>query len=232
MSRCANGERTTSAPPPLRAAQRTCETVTAGREPSMMRSSSGRSSFPHRAQIGMRRGPHHAVSCSRLAGESTFLVGGVVRSSRGYLGLLLRVRVARELRYFGYVEWGVGRRVVEAVMDRAPALRVSPFVDLPRARDVSAARSSCGGSGPATTTTPRLRASGRSSGTGSPSTSPRRRSRTSSRSAARGRAAATVNHYAKFLKAVFNRAIRHGRSSGTRSLRSSWSARTIPGTAA
>ena len=26
-----------------------------------------------------------------------------------------------------------------------------------------------------------------------------------------GRAAATVNHYAKFLKAVFNRAIRHGR---------------------
>jgi ATP-dependent DNA ligase len=68
--------------------------------------------------------------------EGWFLVGGVVRSSRGYFGLLLGVRVGRELQYFGCVEWGVGRRVVEAVMDGASVLPQSPFTDLRRTREV------------------------------------------------------------------------------------------------
>jgi ATP dependent DNA ligase C terminal region len=60
-----------------------------------------------------------------------------VRSSRGYLGLLLGIGVGRELRYVGTVEWGVGRHVVEAVMHRAPVTSGSPFTDLRRNRDVT-----------------------------------------------------------------------------------------------
>lgn len=69
--------------------------------------------------------------------EGKFLVGGVVQSSRGYLGLLLGLRVGRELRYVGCVEWGVRRAVVEAVMDRGPVLGKSRFADVRRNRDVT-----------------------------------------------------------------------------------------------
>ena len=51
--------------------------------------------------------PSAAWKKVKVRREATFLVGGVVRFSRRYLGLLLGVRVGRDLRYLGCVEWGV-----------------------------------------------------------------------------------------------------------------------------
>jgi ATP-dependent DNA ligase len=68
--------------------------------------------------------------------DGKFIVGGVVQTSGGYLGLVLGVRVGRELRHVGTVEWGVGRGVVETLIPRARARPDSPFVDLRRQADV------------------------------------------------------------------------------------------------
>jgi hypothetical protein len=44
--------------------------------------------------------------------------------------------VGRALRYVGTVEWGVGREVVEMLVDRLGARPTSPFTDHRRHRDV------------------------------------------------------------------------------------------------
>jgi ATP-dependent DNA ligase len=68
--------------------------------------------------------------------ESRFLIGGVAVTPSGYRGLLLGRRAGRELRYVGTVEWGVGRALVEALMQNVPTRVGSPFTDHPRHRSV------------------------------------------------------------------------------------------------
>jgi bifunctional non-homologous end joining protein LigD len=64
--------------------------------------------------------------------EARVVVGGLVVAQTGYHGLLVGARIGRELRYLGCVEWGVGRRTVEAVIQRGRRRADSPFTDLRR----------------------------------------------------------------------------------------------------
>jgi ATP-dependent DNA ligase len=64
--------------------------------------------------------------------EARFVVVGGVVTRAGYHALLVGTRVGRELRYGGAVEWGVGRRVIETVVQHAGRLNASPFTDLRR----------------------------------------------------------------------------------------------------
>jgi bifunctional non-homologous end joining protein LigD len=68
--------------------------------------------------------------------EARFVIGGIVVTPSGYRDLLLGQRVGRELRYVGTVEWGVGRALVEALMQNVATHAVSPFTDHRRHRSV------------------------------------------------------------------------------------------------
>jgi ABC-type uncharacterized transport system substrate-binding protein len=66
--------------------------------------------------------------------EARFVVGGIARSESGYVGLLVGRRAGRRLRYLGTVEWGVGRHVLEDLIERRGARPrdSSPFADFRR----------------------------------------------------------------------------------------------------
>jgi bifunctional non-homologous end joining protein LigD len=61
--------------------------------------------------------------------EGRFVIGGIAVTPSGYRGLLLGQLAGRELRYVGTVEWGVGRALVEALIDSVPTRTESPFTD-------------------------------------------------------------------------------------------------------
>lgn len=64
--------------------------------------------------------------------EARVVIGGAVVTQQGYHALLVGARVGREVRYLGTVEWGVGRRTVEAVIQRGRRRADSPFAELRR----------------------------------------------------------------------------------------------------
>ena len=64
--------------------------------------------------------------------EARVLIGGIVVTAAGYHGIVVGAKVGHSLRYLGTVEWGVGRRTVEALLARGRRRDASPFVDFRR----------------------------------------------------------------------------------------------------
>lgn len=73
----------------------------------------------------------------KIRREGRFIVGGVLGLPHTFAGILVGQRVGRRLVYRGTVEWRIGRRTAEALLQRGRERSTTPFSDFRLGRRVT-----------------------------------------------------------------------------------------------